>query len=79
MTLHLYSHWSPMTDTTEMKSALRGVPLDQAPTQEIAWWEPRPTVTATRYQRPSHWTTARRYGWLIGLLIAGLLMVAVTW
>ena len=74
-----YHAFTPDTGTVELPRAHRGQPVEAIETHEMWLLDFRPEPMPTRVTRPSHWATVRRYGWLLGLLIAGLLMVAVAW
>ena len=82
MTIHLHSHWTPMTDTTELPRAHRGLPVENIETHELWLLDLRPSVP-TRYERPDHLRhfrdSARAAFWPLAIgcgVILALLIIA---
>ena len=73
-----YEHWTPMTDTTELATRFRGLPLEDQPTTEVAWWHPKPEVMATaRYERGPRFPRLRSALAGLGVVFGCLALSAV--
>jgi len=73
-----YLHYTPMTDTTELATRFRGLPLEDQPTTEVAWWHPKPEVMATaRYERAPLFPRLRSALAGIGVVFGCLALSAV--